>query len=92
MAKTLEEYGKDSVWCCQTGSVNLNGAHTETLEAMQFLGDWFKKKTGKMLVITSVVDGSSHQSGEHSHSADGNLIAMTLVVQRDLTKIILAQD
>ena len=48
-------------------SVSLKGAQPQTLNAIDALAKWYHDKTGKQLVVTSVVDGSSHVSGEHSH-------------------------
>ena len=61
--------GEGTYWIKQTDDVSYEGAHQETMQALDALARWFYEKTGKPLVVTAVTNGSSHQDGDRSHYA-----------------------
>ena len=55
-------------WIRQNERVSYDGAKPETMDAIDILGQWFYRKTGRPLVITAVTNGR-HADGERSHGS-----------------------
>lgn len=83
--RTAVPAGEGNAWSREVGGVNIEGLKDNAKSAIDMLGAWFQKETGKQMTVSSGLrDWNSHPNGPGGHVSGTKFDVVDDAVSRDL--------